>query len=104
MSFAEAQHEVDTWISQFKEGYFPPLAMMARLSEEVGEVARVLMHRYGGKTPKPGEAPGDPGEEIADTIFVLICLANSLGVDLDEAFQKVMEKYRSRDSERWTRK
>ena len=104
MSFAEAQKEVDAWISQFQEGYFPPLAMMARLTEEVGEVARVLMHRYGGKTPKPGEQAGDPGEEIADTLFVLICLANSLGVNLDEAFARAMEKYRSRDSDRWTRR
>jgi NTP pyrophosphatase (non-canonical NTP hydrolase) len=104
MSFAEAQQEVDAWISQFEEGYFPPLAMMARLTEEVGEVARVLMHRYGGKTPKPGEALGDPGEEIADTIFVLICLANSLEINLDEAFSKAMEKYRRRDSDRWTKR
>lgn len=104
MSFAEAQQEVDAWISQFEEGYFPPLAMMARLTEEVGEVARVLMHRYGGKTPKPGELLGDPGEEIADTIFVLICMANSLDINLDEAFAAAMKKYRSRDADRWTRR
>ncbi|HVG24285.1 MAG TPA: nucleotide pyrophosphohydrolase [Thermoanaerobaculia bacterium] len=104
MAFAPIQKEVDAWISQFEEGYFPPLPMLARLTEEVGELARVLMHRYGGKKPKPGEDPGDAGEEIADAIFVLVCLANSLEIDLDEKFAAMMEKYRKRDAERWTRK
>jgi NTP pyrophosphatase (non-canonical NTP hydrolase) len=104
MAFAPIQKEVDAWISQFEEGYFPPLAMLARLTEEVGELSRVLMHRYGGKKPKPGEDVGDAGGEIADAIFVLVCMANSLDVDLDEAFTKMMNKYRERDSTRWTRK
>lgn len=104
MSFAPVQKEVDDWISQFEEGYFAPLPMLARLTEEVGELARVLMHRYGGKKPKPGEPEGNAGEEIADAIFVLVCMANSLGVDLDREFAAMMEKYRSRDAERWTRK
>ena len=104
MSFAPLQQEVDAWIGQFEEGYFPPLAMLARLTEEVGELARVLMHQHGGKKPKPGEAPGDVGGEIADSIFVLICLANSLGIDLDAQFAAMMQKYRERDAERWTKK
>ena len=104
MAFAPIQKEVDEWISQFEEGYFPPLPMLARLTEEVGELARVLMHQYGGKKPKPGEAPGDAGEEIADAIFVLVCLANSLDIDLDEKFSTMMTKYRERDSDRWTKK
>ena len=104
MSFAPVQKEVDDWISQFEEGYFAPLPMLARLTEEVGELARVLMHRYGGKTPKPGEAIGDPSEEIADAIFVLVCMANSLDVNLDDAFANMMAKIRTRDAERWTRK
>jgi len=104
MSFAPIQQEVDDWISQFEEGYFAPLPMLARLTEEVGELARVLMHRYGGKKPKPGEDAGDAGEEIADAIFVLVCMANSLGIDLDVKFAAMMEKYRVRDGERWTRK
>jgi len=104
MSFEPIQQEVDEWISQFEEGYFPPLAMLARLTEEVGELARVLMHRHGGKKPKEGEAIGDAGEEIADAIFVLVCLANSLHVDLDQAFAGMMTKYRQRDADRWTRK
>lgn len=98
------QQEVDAWIAQFEEGYFAPLPMLARLTEEVGELARVLMHRYGGKKPKSGEAEGDAGEEIADAIFVLVCLANSLEIDLDEKWTAMMEKYRVRDRDRWTRK
>jgi NTP pyrophosphatase (non-canonical NTP hydrolase) len=102
MSFREAQNDVDEWIGQFQEGYFPPLPMLARLTEEVGELSRALMHHYGGKKPKPGEEPGDVGAEIADAMFVLICLANSLEIDLDEAFGKMMEKIRVRDADRWT--
>ena len=104
MSFAPIQKEVDDWISQFEEGYFAPLPMLARLTEEVGELARVLMHRYGGKKPKAGEEAGDAAEEIADAIFVLVCMANSLDISLDEAFGKMMAKYRERDADRWTRK
>jgi len=104
MSFAPIQKEVDDWIAQFEEGYFPPLAMLARLTEEVGELARVLMHRYGGKKPKPGEAMGETGDEIADAIFVLVCLANSQGIDLDARFASMMQKIRARDHDRWTRK
>ncbi|HJQ35991.1 MAG TPA: nucleotide pyrophosphohydrolase [Thermoanaerobaculia bacterium] len=104
MSFAPIQKEVDAWISQFEEGYFAPLPMLARLTEETGELARVLMHRYGGKTPKAGEELGDVGEEIADAIFVLVCLANSLDLDLDQAFGAAMNKYRARDANRWTKK
>lgn len=104
MAFAPIQKEVDQWISQFEEGYFKPLPMLARLTEEVGELARVLMHHYGGKKPKPGEDPGDAGEEIADAIFVLVCLANSLDIDLDEKFSAMMTKYRERDADRWTKK
>lgn len=78
--------------------------MLARLSEEVGELARAVMHQHGGKKPKAGEDAGNVGEEIADSIFVLVCLANSLGIELDQAFSSVMEKYRRRDTDRWTRK
>lgn len=104
MSFAPIQQEVDEWISQFKEGYFAPLPMLARVTEEVGELARVLMHHYGGKKPKEGEDAGDVGGEIADTIFVLVCLANSLDIDLDRAFADMMAKFRTRDSNRWTKR
>jgi NTP pyrophosphatase (non-canonical NTP hydrolase) len=102
--FRPIQQDVDQWISQFEEGYFPPLAMLARLTEEVGELARALMHQHGGKVPKPGESPGDIGGEIADAMFVLVCLANSLQIDLDEKFAEMMTKYRVRDADRWTKK
>jgi NTP pyrophosphatase (non-canonical NTP hydrolase) len=102
--FRPIQQDVDQWISQFEEGYFPPLAMLARLTEEVGELSRALMHQYGGKVPKPGESSGDIGGEIADAMFVLVCLANSLEIDLDERFGEMMTKYRVRDADRWTKK
>lgn len=103
MTFKEAQARVDAWISQFEEGYFPPLLNLARLIEEVGEVARVVAHGS-GKTPKPGEDPGNLGMELADVLFVLICLCNREGINLETAFERVMEKYERRDTTRWTRK
>jgi NTP pyrophosphatase (non-canonical NTP hydrolase) len=104
MSFADGQRRVDAWVSQFEEGYFDPLTNMARLSEEVGELAREVNHRFGRKTKKPGEADGDLGMEMADILFVLICMANREGIDLDEAFGRMMSKIETRDAERWTRK
>lgn len=104
MSLKIAQSRVDAWISQFEEGYFHPLTNMARLSEEVGELAREINHRYGQKTKKPGEAEGDLGLEMADILFVLICMANREGIDLQEAFDRMLEKVEKRDANRWTRK
>jgi NTP pyrophosphatase (non-canonical NTP hydrolase) len=104
MSFAPIQKEVDDYISQFKEGYFPPLSMLARLTEELGELARALSHDAGFKKSKIGEAEGDIAEELSDLIFVAVCLANSLGIDLDQSFGAAMTKYRVRDADRWTRK
>ena len=104
MTLAEAQAAVDAWIGQFQEGYWPPLANLARLSEEVGELARELSHREGHKPRKPTEPPGDLTRELGDILFVVIVLANQHGIDLDVAFDRVMEKYRVRDGARWTRK
>lgn len=104
MSLTEAQRRVDAWIAQFEEGYFDPLTNMARLSEEVGELAREVNHRFGQKTKKPGEADGDLAMEMADILFVVICMANREGVDLQGAFDRMMEKIETRDGERWTRK
>ena len=104
MSFRDAQNTVDRWIGQYKEGYFPPLTNLARLTEEVGELAREINHRFGEKPKKPEEAEGSVALELADILFVVICLANSQGIDLDEAFGKTMEKVRTRDDRRWTRK
>ena len=104
MSLRENQQVVDRWIGQYKEGYFPPLTNLARLTEEVGELARELNHRFGEKTKKPGEAEGSIAMELADILFVVICLANSQGIDLDQAFAQMMQKLTSRDADRWTRK
>jgi NTP pyrophosphatase (non-canonical NTP hydrolase) len=100
----EAQRQVDTWISQFEEGYWPPLANLARLVEEVGELARLLNHQFGSKPKKPDEPDQDLALELGDILFVLITLANSQGIDLDDALARVLAKYRIRDSDRWTRK
>jgi len=104
VSLREAQQTVDRWIGQYKEGYFPPLTNLARLTEEVGELAREVNHRFGEKTKKAGEPEGSIGMELADILFVVICLANSQGIDLDDAFAQMMGKVTSRDADRWTRK
>ena len=100
----DAQHRVDAWISQYEEGYFHPLTNLARLAEEVGELAREINHRYGQKTKKAGEPEGDLGMEMADILFVLICMANREGIDLQDAFERMMRKVESRDEKRWTKK
>ena len=104
MSLSTHQARVHSWISQFEQGYFDPLTNMARLSEEVGELAREVNHRYGQKTKKKDEAEGDLGMEMADILFVLICMANREGIDLDRAFDRMMEKVERRDADRWARK
>jgi len=104
MDIKDWQKEVDQWISQFEEGYWHPSSMMLRLIEEVGELAREVNHHYGQKPKKPSEPDGDLALEMADILFIIVCMANSLEIDLEKAFQDMMEKYRVRDSERWTRK
>jgi NTP pyrophosphatase (non-canonical NTP hydrolase) len=104
MSLRDAQQAVDRWIGQYKEGYFAPLTNLARLTEEVGELARELNHRFGAKPKKASEAPGSVAMELADILFVVICLANSQGIDLDDAFAQMMRNVTSRDAERWTKK
>jgi NTP pyrophosphatase (non-canonical NTP hydrolase) len=104
MPFRDAQALVDAWISQFEEGYFDPLTNLARLAEEVGELAREINHRFGQKTKKRDEPEGDMAMEMADILFVLICMANREGIDLDEAFGRMMSKVETRDETRWTKK
>jgi len=104
LSLRDAQQTVDRWIGQYKEGYFSPLTNLARLTEEVGELAREINHRFGEKTKRTDEAEGSVAMELADVLFVVICLANSQGIDLDEAFAAMMRKVTSRDVDRWTRK
>src|SRR6476620_3520254 len=104
MSLTEDQRRVDAWISQYEEGYFHPLTNLARLAEEVGALAREINHRYGEKTKKPDEPEGDLAMEMADILFVIICMANREGIDLKDAFDRMMEKVELRDKHRWTRK
>lgn len=99
----QMQKEVDAYISQFKEGYFSPLAMLARMSEELGELAREVNHTYGEKPKKATEEENTIENELGDVLFVLTCFANSLGIDLEQAHDRVMEKFNTRDKDRWTR-
>ena len=98
------QKEVDEWISQYKVGYFKPLEILARLVEEVGETARELNHLFGPKKKKPSEETQELGDEMADIIYTLACLANSLNIDLDKHFDRIMDKYKERDKDRWEKK
>ncbi|MGH7578840.1 MAG: nucleotide pyrophosphohydrolase [Gemmatimonadales bacterium] len=104
MSLSESQRRVHQWISQYEEGYFHPLTNLARLTEEVGELAREINHRFGQKTKKQDEGEGDLAMELADILFVLICMANREKIDLQDAFDRMMEKVETRDRERWTLK
>lgn len=104
MPLAQNQARVDAWISQFEEGYFHPLTNLARLTEEVGELAREINHRFGQKTRKRDEPEGDLGMEMADILFVLICMANRESIDLDAEFERMMAKVEHRDRDRWTLK
>lgn len=104
MELREAQRLVDEWISQFEEGYWPPLSNLARLTEEVGELARLMNHRFGHKPKKPDEPEQDLALELADILFVLLVMANEQHIDLDDALTRTLAKYRRRDGDRWTRK
>ena len=97
----EVQQTVDAWVQAYAGGYWEPLAILARLIEEVGETARLLNHQYGPKAKKAGEPPQELGEEIADILYTLVCLANREGVDLQASFDAVMAKLRARDAQRF---
>lgn len=99
ITLSQAQEEVDRWIRTYGVRYFSELTNMACLTEEVGELARVIARKYGDQSFKAGESD-DPGDEMADVLWVLLCLANQTGVDLTEAFRKNLEKKTRRDAER----
>jgi len=99
MTLEEAQKQVDQWIKAYGVRYFSELTNMAALTEEVGELARVMARKYGDQSFKDGEKD-NVGEEIADVLWVLLCIANQTGVDVAEAFRKSMEKKTKRDSKR----
>ncbi len=99
MTIKEAQQAVDQWVKQYGVRYFSELTNMACLTEEVGELARVIARTYGDQSFKEGEKP-NLGEEMADVLWVLLCLANQTGIDLTEELHKSMEKKTKRDSQR----
>jgi NTP pyrophosphatase (non-canonical NTP hydrolase) len=100
MTIEQAQKTVDEWISNVGVRYYSELTNMAILTEEVGEVARIMARRYGEQTEKESDKEKDLGDEMADVLFVLICLANQTGVDLTKALEKNLEKKTVRDSDR----
>ncbi|ANU10680.1 pyrophosphatase [Planococcus antarcticus DSM 14505] len=100
----QLQQDVDEYIGQFKEGYFQPMEMMARMTEELGELSREVMHEYGPKKKKSSEVKNSIEEEMGDVLFVLICMANSMDIDLAHAHDLVIDKFTNRDKDRWTRK
>lgn len=102
MDLKAMQKAVDNWIAPF--GYWHPLANLARLTEEVGELSREVNHRYGPKTKKPTEDTGDVAMEMGDILFVVAAMANQMNIDLEEAFRQVLIKYEARDKDRWQRK
>ena len=99
ITIRQAQLIVDQWIKQYGVRYFSELTNMACLTEEVGELARVMARKYGDQSFKPGE-PTDPADEMADVLWVLLCLANQTGTDLTEALRKNLEKKTMRDKTR----
>ncbi|KPL19255.1 MAG: hypothetical protein AMJ93_13230 [Anaerolineae bacterium SM23_84] len=97
----DLQAEVDAWIQSVGNGYWPPHANLARITEEVGELARLVNHLYGPKPKKAEEAAQELGEELCDIIFAIICMANREGVDLGTSFARVMDKVWTRDRTRY---
>jgi NTP pyrophosphatase (non-canonical NTP hydrolase) len=100
MDIKNAQEAVDEWIKQHGVRYFNELTNMAQLTEEVGEVARIIARRYGEQSEKESDKHKDLGEELADVVFVVLCLANQTGVDLEKAFEKKLKLKIKRDHDR----
>lgn len=100
MKLNALQKEVDDWIKKYGVRYFNELTNMAQLTEEVGEVARIISRVYGEQSPKKDEKINDLGEELADVLFVLVCLANQTGIDLEKAFKEKLNSKTKRDEDR----
>jgi len=100
MNIENSQLEVDNWIKEHGVRYFNELTNMAQLTEEVGEVARIIARRYGEQSEKESDKNKDLGEELADVVFVVLCLANQTGINLQEAFDKKLELKSNRDKDR----
>ena len=100
MTIRDAQDKVDDWIKEYGVRYFSELTNMAQLTEEVGEVARIISRQYGDQSTKKGESLKDLGDELADVLWVVICLANQTGIDLTEALERNISKKTNRDKDR----
>ena len=100
MTIEEAQQQVDAWIKEYGVRYFNELTNLAQLTEEVGEVARIISRRYGEQSEKESDKQKDLGDELADVLFVTICLANQTGINLQEALQRNLDKKTKRDATR----
>lgn len=100
MEIKDLQEQVDNWINEFGVRYFDELTNTAMLMEEVGEVARIMARRYGEQSEKESDKSKDLGDEMADVLFVLVCLANQTGIDLEKAIQKNFDKKTKRDDTR----
>ena len=100
MTITEAQEQVDQWIKQYGVRYFNELTNMAMLTEEVGELARIMARRYGEQSEKESDKDKNLGDEMADILWVLICLANQTGINLEQALEENIRKKTERDSER----
>ena len=104
MSLKKIQEDVDQWAKRFEPPYWQPLEIMARLTEETGELAREVNHRWGPKKKKSTEEKKELEDEVGDIIFTLCCLANSQGIDLDKSWERVMDKCWGRDKDRYEKK
>ncbi len=103
-NLSEIQKQIDDVLQSYEKPYWTPLSIVARLTEEVGEVARVINHKYGDKPKKPSEGDGDLEDELADVIWTVICLANQQGIDLDKGLQRALDKLLIRDKDRFKKK
>jgi NTP pyrophosphatase (non-canonical NTP hydrolase) len=104
MSLRDYQKQIDDMLQQYEKPYWHPLSQFARMTEEVGEVSRILNHQYGDKPKKPTEEHDDLADELADVIYTALCLANSQGIELDEPMQRVIAKLETRDAGRFRKK
>lgn len=104
MSLADYQNQIDESVKDLEKPYWHPLSQLARLSEEVGEVARILNHQFGDKPKKPTEVHEDLSDELADVMYTILCLANSQNIKLDAPLEKAIAKLKNRDKDRFAKK
>jgi NTP pyrophosphatase (non-canonical NTP hydrolase) len=104
VALSDIQKQIDDGVQQYQKPYWEALSILARMSEEVGEVARILNHQYGDKPKKPGEEHEDLGDELADVIYATLCLANREGIDMDAPMQRAIDKLLTRDKDRFAKK